>query len=147
MALSYRVDIFGFPNLTAIGNASANVGLRDQRLALEWLRDNVRAFGGDPARMVPLGYSAGASSLGVARVAHTRPPIVRGMLLMSGTPTVINIPTNTGSSGRVDTNAGSVLRPKRRKHGYSSCCCYLQLIMTPLGSAGAINASGCGIQK
>jgi carboxylesterase type B len=42
---SYRENIFGFPG------AGPNVGLLDQRLAIEWVRDNIEGFGGDPARI------------------------------------------------------------------------------------------------
>ncbi len=60
--------------------------------------------------MVGLGYSAGASSLSVARVAYARDPIVRGMVLMSGTPTVVNNPNNPGEFRRVAANAGCAPR-------------------------------------
>jgi hypothetical protein len=66
----------------------------------------VRSFGGDPTRMVALGCSAGASSLGAARLARARQPIVRGMVLMSGTPVVVNVPNNPGEFRRVAANAG-----------------------------------------
>ena len=42
---SYRVNIFGFPS--AAGLESQNLGLLDQRTALQWVRDNIEAFGGD----------------------------------------------------------------------------------------------------
>jgi cholinesterase len=41
---SYRVNIFGFPG--APGVADQNLGLLDQRLAVEWVRDNIAGFGG-----------------------------------------------------------------------------------------------------
>src|SRR6266536_6669964 len=40
---SYRLNIFGFPGAP---NTTQNLGLLDQRLAVEWVRDNVAAFGG-----------------------------------------------------------------------------------------------------
>jgi cholinesterase len=43
-SVNYRVNIFGFPN--APGLPDQNVALLDQRLAVEWLRDNIAAFGG-----------------------------------------------------------------------------------------------------
>ena len=42
---SYRLNIFGFPN--AAGLDSQNLGILDQRAALEWVKDNIEAFGGD----------------------------------------------------------------------------------------------------
>ena len=44
-SFSYRVNIFGFPN--AAGLDDQNLGILDQRAALEWVRDNIEAFGGD----------------------------------------------------------------------------------------------------
>lgn len=45
VVLNYRLNIFGFPN--AAGLDDQNLGILDQRLALEWVRDNIGAFGGD----------------------------------------------------------------------------------------------------
>ena len=53
---SYRVNVFGFPGLPGMAQ---NVGLLDQRLAIEWVRDNIAAFGGDPTRITIFGQSAG----------------------------------------------------------------------------------------
>jgi cholinesterase len=76
------VNIFGFP-----GNphADANLGLMDQRLAIEWVRDNIQAFGGDPTRITLFGQSAGAGSIDLYSYAHVTDPIVSGLILQSGT--------------------------------------------------------------
>jgi carboxylesterase type B len=44
VTINYRMNIMGFPG--AAGVTSQNLGLMDQRLALEWVRDNIRYFGG-----------------------------------------------------------------------------------------------------
>lgn len=61
VSVSYRLGIFGY--LTLDGAGASNLGLRDQLLALTWIRDNVAAFGGDPANVTAFGQSAGADSL------------------------------------------------------------------------------------
>lgn len=58
VTFNYRLGALGWltdPNLPAV-----NLGLRDQIAALQWVRDNVAAFGGDPARVTVFGESAGA---------------------------------------------------------------------------------------
>lgn len=45
VTVNYRLNIFGFPN--AAGLDEQNLGILDQRMALEWVRDNIEAFGGD----------------------------------------------------------------------------------------------------
>ena len=57
--LSYRVNIFGFPGLPGMDQ---NLGLLDQRLAIEWTRDNIAAFGGDPNRITIFGQSSGGKT-------------------------------------------------------------------------------------
>jgi para-nitrobenzyl esterase len=68
VGLNYRVGIFGFfshPELTKESgvNASGNYGLMDQIAALKWVRDNIAAFGGDPAKVTIAGQSAGSMSV------------------------------------------------------------------------------------
>jgi len=60
VTFNYRVGIEGFAQ---IEGAPANRGLLDQIAALEWVRDNIRAFGGDPDRVTLFGQSAGAGSV------------------------------------------------------------------------------------
>lgn len=69
VTVNYRLGIFGFfahPELTAESphHTSGNYGLLDQVAALEWVRKNIAAFGGDPNRVTLWGQSAGAFSVG-----------------------------------------------------------------------------------
>ena len=57
--LSYRLNIFGYPNAAALDGTYLNPGLMDHRRAVEWLYNHVDAFGGDPERMILFGQSAG----------------------------------------------------------------------------------------
>ena len=61
-----------------------NVGLLDQRLAIEWTRDNIAAFGGDPNRITLFGQSAGGASIDYYSYAWTKDPIVNGFIAESG---------------------------------------------------------------
>ena len=60
VTINYRLGIDGFALLP---DAPANRGLLDQIAALEWVRDNIAAFGGDPANVTIFGESAGAQSV------------------------------------------------------------------------------------
>jgi para-nitrobenzyl esterase len=60
VSLNYRLGIDGFAQLP---DAPANRGLLDQIAALEWVRDNIAAFGGDPGNVTIFGESAGAMSV------------------------------------------------------------------------------------
>lgn len=64
VALNYRVGGFGFmPGSEILKDGSANLGLLDQRLALEWVADNIAEFGGDPSKVTIWGESAGSISV------------------------------------------------------------------------------------
>lgn len=64
VSFNYRVGALGFPSSTmAEKEGCLNLGLRDQRMLFEWVRDNIGAFGGDGTRVTIMGMSAGAHSV------------------------------------------------------------------------------------
>lgn len=85
ISIQYRVNIFGYPNSAGINETAAlNPGLLDQRLGLEWVRDNAAAFGGDASRISLWGQSAGAESVDFYNFAYPSDPIVAGLIQDSG---------------------------------------------------------------
>ena len=68
VTLNYRLGPLGFLHLRDLcpdlEGAVANAGLRDQVAALEWVRDHIESFGGDPGRVTVFGESAGGMSVG-----------------------------------------------------------------------------------
>ncbi|MCJ7743252.1 MAG: carboxylesterase family protein, partial [Dehalococcoidales bacterium] len=68
VTINYRLGALGFLNLSEVTGgkipATGNEGLLDQAFALEWVRDNIAAFGGDPDNVTIFGESAGGMSVG-----------------------------------------------------------------------------------
>ncbi|TVT18938.1 carboxylesterase family protein [Amycolatopsis acidiphila] len=78
VTLNYRLGLFGFlahPGLTAEAGQSGDYGFMDQQAALRWVRQNISAFGGDPAQVTLGGESAG----GFSTCAHLASPSSRGL--------------------------------------------------------------------
>jgi para-nitrobenzyl esterase len=78
VTINYRVGVMGFfPHaaLPAEGSPFGNQGLLDQHAALEWVRDSIGAFGGDPANVTIFGESAGATDV----CYHIASPLSRGL--------------------------------------------------------------------
>ncbi|EHK46828.1 hypothetical protein TRIATDRAFT_194942 [Trichoderma atroviride IMI 206040] len=76
VAMNYRLGVFGFlagPSLQA--NGTANAGLHDQRLALQWVQENIAKFGGDPENVTVMGESAGAGSIMYHLVSRGGQPV------------------------------------------------------------------------
>ncbi|MCJ1331585.1 hypothetical protein MMC10_008276 [Thelotrema lepadinum] len=105
--INYRLNIFGFPNSPAI--TVKNPGLLDQRLGVEWLRDNIKTFGGDPSRMTLSGQSAGSQSVAIWSYAYPDDPIVSGLIEFSGQASLI--PPDDGSSWKSVANTTGCSNP------------------------------------
>lgn len=97
---SYRLDIFGFFT-TQDGHAPGNWGLLDQVAALDWVKNQIKEFGGQPDRIIIAGHSAGAISVGFHIVSSLSVDYFVGAIGMSGsafTPGVIKTQQQDGIS-------------------------------------------------
>lgn len=81
VTVNYRTNIFGFPGANGL---DTNLGMRDQRLAIEWVRDNIAAFGGDPSKIAISGQSAGGVSVDYWTYAYLDDPIISAAITHSG---------------------------------------------------------------
>jgi para-nitrobenzyl esterase len=80
VSCNYRLGIFGFFSHPALAeesphHASGNYGLMDQVAALQWVKENIAAFGGDPNNVTIFGESAGSSSVSALMAS----PLAKGL--------------------------------------------------------------------
>ncbi|UUU30068.1 carboxylesterase family protein [Streptomyces sp. CA-210063] len=87
VSLNYRLGVEGYG---LFPDAPANLGLRDQLAALEWVRDSIAGFGGDPDRVTVFGQSAGAISVGALLAAPRARGLFRRAVLQSGSPEALD---------------------------------------------------------
>jgi para-nitrobenzyl esterase len=88
VTINYRLGALGFlymPDFAdAEGEACANFGMLDQVAALEWVRDEIAAFGGDPDNVTIFGESAGGMAVGVLLASPRAAGLFRRAILQSG---------------------------------------------------------------
>jgi carboxylesterase type B len=90
VTLNFRMNIFGYPGAPGY---TQNLGLLDQRRAVEWVRDNIAAFGGTPSKITIVGQSSGAVAADMWAYAYRTDPIVSGLISHSGN--ALSFPVNT----------------------------------------------------
>ncbi len=106
VTVNYRLGVLGFlsdPELAAESGygASGNYGILDQIAALQWVRDNIAAFGGDPDRITVAGESAGGES--VCTIGAT--PLAEGLVdgIIGGSGACMGTLGDTGAGDQYDT--------------------------------------------
>ncbi len=89
VTLNYRLGILGFLNLNEVTGgripATGNNGLLDQIAALQWIKNNISAFGGDPDNITVFGESAGGMSIGCLMAIPAARGLFHKAILESGT--------------------------------------------------------------
>jgi cholinesterase len=89
------LNVFGFPGAPG---AATNLGLQDQRLAVGWVQKNIKAFGGNPKKIVIAGQSSGGAAVDWWSYAYKKDPIVHGLMSTSGN--TFSFPMNTAQKQR-----------------------------------------------
>ncbi|KIA75867.1 hypothetical protein HK57_00341 [Aspergillus ustus] len=90
VSFGYRLGALGFlPSGVTKAEGALNLGLRDQVALMEWVRENIRSFGGDPDVVTLVGLSAGAHSIGHHLLNYTagRAPLFHRVIIESGAAT------------------------------------------------------------
>ncbi len=107
VTVNHRLNIFGFLHLAEIGGEryaeSSNVGMKDLVLALEWVRDNIENFGGDPSNVTIMGQSGGAGKVSTLMGMPTARGLFHKAIVMSGSA------VRSGSASDAAAGAESVL--------------------------------------
>ena len=113
---NYRGGIFGFlahPGLTAESpqHVSGNYGLLDQIAALQWVKTNIAAFGGDPERVTVFGQSAGAVSIAELMTSPLAKGLFQRAILESPTlPSLASLDAAERSGAAVATDLATLRR-------------------------------------
>ncbi|XP_048236769.1 acetylcholinesterase-like [Haliotis rufescens] len=84
VSMNYRLGPLGFSYLGP-DTIPGNMGLMDQRLALQWVKDNIANFGGDPSQVTIFGESAGSGSVGHHLVSPLSRDVFDKAIMQSGT--------------------------------------------------------------
>lgn len=111
VTLNYRLSAWGFISSSEVsGSGNTNLGLRDQRLALHWIQENIAAFGGDPTKVTIWGESAGGMSVGYQLTAYggRDDKLFRGGIMESGGSISASAGNFTTYQSSYDTLAASV---------------------------------------
>lgn len=100
VTVNYRLGLLGFlahPALMKDGEAGVNFGTLDQQAALRWVRQNIAAFGGDPARVTIAGQSGGSVDVHANVVSPLAAGLINGAIFMSA-PAAGFVPLNAAKS-------------------------------------------------
>ncbi len=97
VVINWRVGADGFLYL---GDGVANVGLLDQVAALEWVQENITAFGGDPGNVTVFGQSAGAMAIGTLLGVPRAEGLFRRAIVQSGAAHHVSPPETALTVGR-----------------------------------------------
>ncbi|MEO6376703.1 MAG: carboxylesterase family protein [Caulobacteraceae bacterium] len=99
VSLNHRLNLLGFMDLSKYGDSyaqSGNVGMLDIVAALEWVRDNIAAFGGDPHRVLVFGQSGGGSKVGALLGMPSAKGLFHRAIVQSGSFALTNTPQRSG---------------------------------------------------
>ena len=103
VSINHRLNILGFLDLSAVSKKyefSGNVGMLDVVQALEWIRDNIANFGGDPKNVTVFGESGGGGKVGTLMCMPQAKGLFHKAIIMSGTILNVNNHEMTQTLGK-----------------------------------------------
>lgn len=96
VGINYRI---GLPGFAVLPDAPQNLGIRDQILALQWVQENIAAFGGDPGRVTIMGESAGGMSVATLLGSPAAQGLFSAAIMQSGNATTAADPDDARRVG------------------------------------------------
>jgi len=116
VTLNHRLNLFGYAYLQRIAGApfldSGNAGQLDLHLALEWVRDNIAGFGGDPGRVMVFGQSGGGAKIATMMATPAAAGLFHRAATMSGQQVTASGPWN--ATRRAEAFLDALSLPKER---------------------------------
>ena len=97
VTLNHRLNVFGYAFLARLApgfERSGNAGQLDLILALQWVRDNIAAFGGDPGRVMVFGQSGGGAKIATLMATPAARGLFHAAATMSGQQVTASGPIN-----------------------------------------------------
>ena len=97
VTVNHRLNVLGYGWLSPLGERfrhTGNLGQLDLISALEWVRDNIGAFGGDPARVMVFGQSGGGAKIATLMAMPEADGLFHSAATMSGQQVTASGPTN-----------------------------------------------------
>lgn len=149
VSMNYRLGLFGFLDLSVVGGqayaGSHSNGLRDQLLALRWIRANIAGFGGDPECITLAGESAGAMNISWLAASGALQGLVQRVVLMSGVASVIGFGHDHVVSGHSQAEGQRRARGFLAELGLSDPAGLLQMPTAELLARHADYARRCNV--
>jgi para-nitrobenzyl esterase len=116
LTVNHRLNVFGFLYLAEVGGErfaqASNVGMLDCIAALEWVRDNVAAFGGDPNNVTIFGQSGGGGKVSTLMAMPAAKGLFHRAIAMSGS-TIKGVPRDRATTGAEAFLAKLGLKPNQ----------------------------------
>ena len=113
VSFNYRLGIEGFMKINGV---PTNIGIRDQIAAMQWVHDNIAAFGGDPENVTIFGESAGAISVGVLIVSPAAKGLFKRAIMQSGSGQAV---FSGEQADRIANQYAKTLKIKNNRDAYA----------------------------
>ena len=147
VSITHRLNVFGFVHLADIGGEkfadASNAGMKDIVAGLEWIRDNIAAFGGDPGTVTIFGQSGGAGKVSTLLGMPAAQGLFHRAIAQSGSA-VTSMPATTASQNAEALMSRLELKPNQADALQQLPIEQVIAAMQPAGGRGGRGGTGGG---